>query len=161
MVAGWTNIALGLLFGFATTVGFLSGNLSGAESPFFILVACLLVAVGAFALALRPWPTTIFGLSLLFLGLFLGFGLLVGGSVFGAAEAAVTKVVGVAGILLVALEAWSILAVSRHRSRPVRGIEPPDAEEEGEPSGAGGEVKGPDPQNGVGLSGLHNDSGSQ
>jgi hypothetical protein len=161
MVAGWTNIVLGLLFGFATTIGFLSGNISGAESPFFILVACLLVAVGAFALALRPWPTTIFGLSLLFLGLFLGFGLLVGGSVFGAAEAAVTKVVGVAGILLAALEAWSILAVSRHRRRPVRGIEPPDAEEEGEPSGAGGEIQGPDPQNGVGLSGLHRDSGSQ
>jgi hypothetical protein len=161
MAAGWTNIVLGLLFGFATTVGFLSGNISGAESPFFILVACLLVAVGAFALALRPWPTTIFGLSLLFLGLFLGFGLLVGGSVFGAAEAAVTKVVGVAGIVLAALEAWSIFALSRHRTRPVRGIEPPDAQEEGEPSGAGGEVQGPDPQNRAGLSGLHHDSGSQ
>ncbi len=153
MVAGWTNITLGLLFGFATTVGFLSGNLGGVESPFFILVACLLVAVGAFALALRPWPTTIFGLALLFLGLFLGFGLLVGGSVFGAAEAAVTKAVGVAGILLAALEGWSILAVSRHRTRPVREIEAPDAEEGGESSGAGGGVKGADAESGVRRSG--------
>ena len=151
MVAGWTNVVLGLLCGFATTVGFLSGNLSGSESPFFVLVACLLVAVGAFVLALRFWPATIFGLSLFFLGLLLGFGLLVGGSVFGAAEAAVTRAVGVAGMLLAALEAWSIIATLRHRRRGVRRGEPFDTEQEGESAGAGG--KGPEAQNGVRLSG--------
>jgi len=152
-VAGWTNIALGLLVGFATTVGFLSGNLRGSESPFFILVACLLVAVGAFVLALRLWPATIFGLSLLFLGFLMGFGLLVGGSVFGAAEAGVTRAVGVAGILLGALEAWSILAVLRHRRRGVRRGEPVDAEQVGGPSGEGGKDTGPEAQNGVRLPG--------
>ena len=151
MVAGWTNIALGLLCGFATTVGFLSGDLSGSESPFFVLVACLLVAVGAFVLALRFWLATIFGLSLFFLGLLLGFGLLVGGSVFGAAEAAVTRAVGVAGMLLAALEAWSIIATLRHRRRAVRRGEPFDTEQGGESAGAGG--KGPEAQNGARLSG--------
>jgi hypothetical protein len=151
MVAGWTNIALGLLCGFATTVGFLSGNLSGSESPFFVLVACLLVAVGLFVLALRFWPATIFGLSLFFLGLLLGFGLLVGGSVFGAAEAAVTRGVGVAGLLLAALEAWSIIATLRHRRRGVQRGEPFDTGQEGGSAGAGD--KGPEAQNGVRLSG--------
>jgi hypothetical protein len=132
IVAGWTNIALGLLVGLGTTVGFLAGSLGGAESPFFILVACLLVAVGAFVIAVRPVPAAIFGLSLLFLGIFLGFGLLVGGSVFGAADAAVTKAVGVAGILLAALEAWSIFAAWGHRKRPIPAVELPKARDKGE-----------------------------
>ena len=132
MVAGWTNIALGLLVGLGTAVGFLAGSLGGAESPFFILVACLLVAVGAFVLAVWLVPAVIFGLSLFFLGLVLGFGLLVAGSVFGAADAAITKAVGVAGILLAALEAWSIIAAWGNRKRSVPAGELPKARDRGE-----------------------------
>ena len=151
MVAGWTNIALGLLCGFATTVGFLSGNLSGSESPFFVLVACLLVAVGVFVLALRFWPATIFGLSLFFLGLLLGFGLLVGGSVFGAAEAARHQGRGRCRVA-----AGSARSVVDHRDAApsqagVRRGEPFDDRAGGRSAGAGG--KGPEAQNGVRLSG--------
>lgn len=150
MAAGWTNIALGILSGAAATVGVLSGDLSGAESPFFILVACLLVAVGAFVLARRPWPATIVGLPLLFLGLFLGVGLLVGGSVFGAAEAAVTKAAGLAGILLAALEAWSIIAVARQRRRSMARSGADGGEG---PSAAVGEGTGPGARDGSRRSG--------
>lgn len=115
--AGWTNIALGLLIGVATLVGFVADSLGGAESPFFILVACLLVAVGAFSLAAKLSPVVIFGFSLLFFGLFLGFGVLVGGSVFGASDGAWTKLVGAGGLLLALLEGWTILAVWRSRKR--------------------------------------------
>lgn len=117
LVAGWINIALGLLVGFGTTVGFVTGGLVGAETPFFILVACLLVAVGAFVVAVRPVPVVILAFSLLFLGIFLGFGLLIGGSVLGAADGGVAKVVGAGSLLLAVLEAWSILAVWRNRKR--------------------------------------------
>jgi hypothetical protein len=135
LIAGWVNVALGFLVGFATTVGFLAGRLSGAESPFFILIACLLVAVGAFALAVRPAPVFILGASLLFFGVFLGLGLFVGGSVFGTTGGAGTVAVGAAGLALAAVEAVSILAVWRDRRRrvPVTGprlvrgtSEPPD-----------------------------------
>lgn len=130
MVTGWTNIALGVLTGFAAVVGFLSGGLGGAEIPFFILVACLLVASGAFGVALRPVPVTMLGVSLLLLGLFLGFGLLVGGAVFGAADAAVTKAVGIAGALLAGLESFLVVSVWRARRRPA----PPGDPESDTPS---------------------------
>ena len=132
VVAGWANIVLGLLVGCATAIGVAAGGLGAAESPFFILVACLLVAVGAFVLAMRPVPAAIFGLSLLFFGLFLGFGLLVGGSVFGAADAAITKAVGFAGILLAALEAWSIYASRGPGKRPIPAVDLPKARGKGE-----------------------------
>ena len=119
LIVGWANIALGFLVGFATAVGFLAGRLSGAESPFFILIACLLVAVGAFALAVRPAPVFILGASLLFFGVFLGLGLFVGGSVFGTTGGAGTVAVGAAGLALAAVEAVSILAVWRDRRRRV------------------------------------------
>jgi hypothetical protein len=140
-VAGWINAALGILTGFAATLGWLAGQLGVAESPFFILIACLLVAVGAFVLAGRPVPVAIFGLPLALIGVFLGFGLLVGGSALGAAGTGLTQTVGAAGLLLAALEIWSILAVWWGRSRP-RMVQP------GEPAGrdAGEEKSGGDVQ---------------
>jgi hypothetical protein len=126
--AGRMNIALGLLIGAATAAGFLSDRLGGAESPFFVLVACLLVAVGAFVLAGRPVPVIILSSSLLFLGLFLGLGLLVGGSVLGAADGVIARAVGIGSLLLAALEAWSMLVAWRYRKRrmqasDVRGVQ--------------------------------------
>jgi hypothetical protein len=128
--AGWTNIALGLLIGAATAVGFFADSLGGAESPFFLLVACLLIAVGAFVLAARLVPVIIFASSLLLLGVFLGLGLLVGGSVLGTADGGLTRLVGIGSLLLAALEAWSILAAWRSRQRRAQATVAREAQDE-------------------------------
>ncbi len=132
LVAGWVNLALGFIGGGGTAVGLAAGGLAGAEFPFFILLACLLVAVGAFVLAARPVIVTILGLSLLLFGLFLGFGILVGGSVFGAPDVGLAKAVGIAGFFLAALEAWSILGVWRNRERRTEAAGSPEPRDEGE-----------------------------
>jgi hypothetical protein len=57
----------------------------------------------------------IFGAALLLLGLFLGFGLLVGGAIVGTGGTGLATAVGVSGFLLAALEFWMILSVWRAR----------------------------------------------
>jgi multisubunit Na+/H+ antiporter MnhC subunit len=120
-VAGWTNIGLGLLIGTASAVAWVAGAIGGAEALFHTLIACLLVAVGVFVIARRPVPATVFGFALLLVGIFLGFGLLLGG-LLGAAETGLTKAVGMAGVLLAGLETWSIVSVWWSRRR--RAVDP-------------------------------------
>jgi hypothetical protein len=121
LVTGWIHIILGLLIGAATAVGVVAGGLSGTETPFFILLACLMFAVGVFALAVRLVPVIILAMSLLLLGLFLGIALLIGGAVFGGGDGGAALAVGITGILLALLEAWSMLAVWRTRRRSTPG----------------------------------------
>ena len=127
LVTGWIHIILGLLIGAATAVGVVASGLSGTETPFFILLACLMFAVGVFALAGRLVPVIILAMSLLLLGLFLGIALLIGGAVFGGGDGGAALAVGIAGILLALLEAWLMLAVWRNRRRNTPGSDTPGA----------------------------------
>lgn len=127
LVAGWIHITLGLLIGSATAVGVVTSGLSGTETPFFILLACLIFAVGVFALAGHLVPVFILAMSLLLLGLFLGIALLIGGVVFGGTDGGAALAVGIAGILLALLEAWSMLAVWRTRRRSTPAADAPGA----------------------------------